>query len=160
MDRCEQFKEIILTDYIDGALNAVAKKEVDDHLSQCAACQAFANEVKSTLVLPFEKANRQEVPAELWGQIKEQIAQEQIPQESFLDRVTEWLGNLSMPKLVPVLGSFVMVFFVSSMVFFDHQTKQAQDLERGSYLAYVLDTAGNLGQIDSDMETPIEQYFL
>lgn len=159
MDKCNEFQDLILTDYSDGQMNAALKEKVDAHLLQCASCQSFALEVKNTLIVPFEQAPAQAVPDTVWQGIRERIQEQPVYQESFVDRLRAWLNTITLPKLVPALCSMVMVVFVGSMFFFNQQTKQAQDQEQVLYLAAVLTTTGDTGT-GSDIGTPIETYFL
>ncbi|MDE2027665.1 MAG: zf-HC2 domain-containing protein, partial [Candidatus Omnitrophica bacterium] len=41
MNRCEHFKEAILTDYIDGRLDKKAADLLEGHLLDCGDCRAF-----------------------------------------------------------------------------------------------------------------------
>ena len=161
MDKCHDIRDLILTDYIDNQLEGAIKERLERHLRQCSACQAFAKEVKNDLVRPFEKASRQEVPEHLWSNIQEKILQQGHAQEGFLDRLREWVGAITLPRLIPAVCSFAMLVFVGSMVFFHQQTTQARDQEQVLYLASVLNSAGTMGHTGSkDFGTPIETYFL
>ena len=161
MYNCKQIKELILTDYVDAQLDAASKSQVENHLHQCIACQDFAKEVKSHLIVPFEKASRQEVPEYLWQEIQQKIQHEQYAKQGVLDSVRDWLAGLSFPRFMPALGSFVMLFFLGSSFFLNQQMKQAQDQEQRSYLTYMAVSIGSSIQVGSnDRTTPIEEYFL
>ena len=161
MDNCKKIKELVLTDYTDERLDKASRDKVEEHLSQCVACQNFAREVKSNLIMPFEKVSRQEVPGHLWSKIQQKIQQEQYVKSNVLDLISQWVRGISLPRLVPALGSFVMLSLVTSTVFFNWQIKQAQDQEQGAYVEYMLSSAPVLSQgVGSDLGTPIERYFL
>lgn len=160
MDSCKKFRDLILTDYMDAQLDAASQAQVDRHLQKCAACKAFAAEVKN-LVLPFEKATRQQVPAHLWKAIEERIQQEQYSPQNLWDLICGWIEGISFPKLVPALGSLVMLIVVGSTVFFNYQIEQARNQEQGAYLAYMLSPLGTSAQAENNnWGTSLEQYFL
>jgi anti-sigma factor RsiW len=160
MYNCKKIKDLILTDYVDTQLDPQSKSQVEDHLRHCAVCQAFAKEVKECLIVPFEKSSRQEVPVHLWDTIKDRILQEEVHPQSLRDVILGWLQGITFPRLVPALVSFVMVFFISSTIFLDWQTKQAQEQEQGAYVEYMLSSAATNQKDNHDLGTPIEQYFL
>ena len=161
MMNCKEIKDLILTDYIDGRLDTALKAELESHLCQCPACQTFAQEAKEYLKTPFQQANRQEVPAQLWENIKDSIEAEQTPGLDFLGAIKGWLYGLSLPKLIPVFASFAILFFIGSNLLINQQVKQAQNEEQVIYLASVFSTADGVGVIQSDdQEMPIEKYFL
>lgn len=159
MNKCETFKELILTDYIDGQLQGSVKTDVEEHLRHCPACQAFFLEVKNNLVVPFEKVPRQTVPNHLWGIIEERIRQG-YSRVSALDFLWGWMEGLTFPRLVPAMATLAMVVLIGSTIFVNQQVKQAQDQEGGMYLAYILSPLGVSAPVNnSDLGTPIEQYF-
>ncbi len=160
MDKCKKFRDLILTDYIDAQLDGVSKAQVQEHLHQCATCQAFFLEVKNKLIVPFEKAPHQPVPTHLWGIIEERIRQGHS-RVSVVDFIRGWIEGITFPRLVPALASLIMVVFIGSTVFVNQQVKQAQDWEGGTYLAYILSSTGVSVPVNNhDLGTPIEQYFL
>ena len=161
MDNCKKFRDLILTDYIDAQLDIAIKTQVEEHLHECASCKAFAQEVKTSLVVPFEKVTRQEVHVYLWQEIEEKIQQQQNLSKSLWDLIQGWMEGITFPKLVPAVCSLAMLVFIGSAIFFNQQIKQAQNREQGSYLAYVLTSEGSTGQASNgDLGTPIEKYFL
>jgi predicted anti-sigma-YlaC factor YlaD len=55
MKKCDQIKDLILTDYIDGELGKDIAAGVEAHLLDCGDCRAFFKEVKNTTSLPFQQ---------------------------------------------------------------------------------------------------------
>lgn len=159
MHNCKTIKDLILTDYIDTELNSDTKKQIEDHLYQCKACQSFAKEVRESLIVPFEKVNRQEVPSYIWENIKEKIVHPQ-PQPGFSEVVQGWFNAITFPRLMPGLVSLVTLLFITSTVFFNWQTNQAKEREDGAYIEYMLSSAATNQKDYHALGTPIEQYFL
>ena len=160
MDNCKLIQELILTDYTDGQANSFIKDQVERHLLECPACQAFALEVKETLVKPFERVHPKQVPASVWINIKEEINQQPVVQEeSSLERIKAWANSLTLPRIVPVLVSCALILFVSSSILIDQQVKQAKDQEAGADVSFVLASLDNVSETN-DFGTPIEKYFL
>ena len=161
MDNCKRIKDLILTDYIDNQLDSSSKDQVENHLLSCKTCQNFAMEVKERLMEPLASTFRQELSSEIWETLKQKIFQEQTKKQGLGDWILGWIGSISFPRLVPVLVSLVMVVFISSTIFLNWQTKQAQDQEQGAYVEFMLSSATVSNHGDNhDLGTPIEQYFL
>ena len=160
MDKCEKFKDLILTDYIDGETDQAIRAQIDAHILACPQCLHFAEEVKKDLVIPFTQASRETVPDSVWDGIKERIGQE-IP---WSIRVGEFvnglMGSLTLPKLAPIFTSLVLLVLVGSTVLHDQQVRQVKEKEQGEYLISVLASADQGAETDNTAETPIETYFL
>ena len=71
MKQCEHFKDLILTDYIDGELDKNLAGSLESHLLDCSDCRAFFKEVKDNTALPFQQVLHQPVPVGLWDTIKQ-----------------------------------------------------------------------------------------
>ncbi|MCB9757975.1 MAG: zf-HC2 domain-containing protein [Candidatus Omnitrophica bacterium] len=161
MNTCNSLKELILTDYLDGETNLAIRQQINDHLSACSDCRLFAQDVKQKLVVPFEKAPQETVPEHVWSSIKEQIEKEtsvEVESESLLSKVVQFF---TIPHLVPVMGSLVIVLVVSVLFFKKHQLQQVKVREQVEYLAYLLESSVTMKESDRNvLKTPIEQYFL
>jgi len=158
MKKCEAFKDMILTDYIDGQLDKNTAKTLESHLQGCHDCRAFLQEIKVRAVLPFAKANRQQVPAELWETIQQKIEnEEQAPGlwEGFINGLK---GLFVFPRLVPVFASLIIMLLVGSVGLNTIQVQQAQTKDQGEYLVSLLSPASP-GD-NNDPGTSIEHYFL
>ncbi len=161
MKKCEHFKDLILTDYLDGELDKNLAESLESHLLDCGDCRAFFKDVKNNASLPFQKVSQQPVPAELWSAIKQKIEnQDQAanPLEVILDKLK---GLIVFPRLVPVFASLVLMFLAGSVTLNTVHIQRAQDKEQGEYLVSLLSTAGSSAQSDNNgLGTPIEHYFL
>jgi predicted anti-sigma-YlaC factor YlaD len=157
MKRCDQIKELIMTEYIDGLSDKIVIGQVEGHLLDCSECRAFFKDVKNTVV-PFEQASQQPVPAELWASIKQSIEQKHQavnPLEGFMEGLK---GLMVFPRLVPVFASLVLMVLVSTVSLNTIQVQQAQAKDQGEYLVSLLSPTAPTES--NDGKTPIEQYFL
>jgi hypothetical protein len=160
MHNCKTIKELLLTDYIDNRLDTSVKSQVDDHLKQCASCQAFAKEVKQHLVVPLEKSTRLDVPEHLWNQIREKIHPEEISNVTAADRIANWFRGFSWPRLMPALGAFAVLVLLVSSVLLNQPVKEVSVEEAGMNLTDMLTLTSVSTQDGNDAGTPIENYFL
>lgn len=161
MKKCDIFKGLILTDYMDGRLDEASTRKIEDHLLECGECRAFFKEAEKCTQFLARPSLRQPVPAELWDAIKQNIEQEDqavSPLEGFIDRLK---GLIVFPRLVPVFASLILMLLVGSVTVNTIQIRQAQDREQGEYLVSLLSPAAGSSQAESaEAVTPIEHYFL
>jgi anti-sigma factor RsiW len=163
MKKCEHFKDLILTDYIDGELDKDSAGSVESHLLDCSDCRAFLKEIKNNAVISSASANvlRQPVPAELWDTIRQRIEHKDREADSLEDLIDKLKGWISFPRLVPVFASFVVMFLVGSVTLDKIQVQQAQARDQGEYLISLLSSTDISSSSDNnDQGTPIEHYFL
>jgi hypothetical protein len=164
MKKCDQFKDLILTDYIDGQLSKDSAGRVESHLLDCSDCRAFLKEVKDNLTLPLGHAARRPVPVELWDTIKQNIEnknQAPNPVANFVDGLK---GLFVFPRMVPIFASLVVMFLAGSMTLNTIQVQKTQAMvqskEQGEYLLALLSSTGSSAAENNDLGTPIEHYFL
>lgn len=111
--KCEQIKDLVLTDYIDGQMEADDKQLLEEHLKACRACHEFALSVQKELVTPFGDAPRPEVPPAVWQKIKAEITAEEEPEPGW-KAVVSFLGNLqALRQAAYFLAGFAIVFGVT-----------------------------------------------
>ena len=161
MKKCEEFKDLILTDYIDGELDGALTRKMEDHLLECSDCRAFLKEVKSLTATPLHQAPLQTVPGAVWDSIKEEIQREDqkvSPFEELIERIRGWIVY---PKLVPVFASLVLMFLVGSVSLNTMHVRQARAQDQGEYLISLLEPTDVTTTADNnDGSTLIEHYFL
>ena len=163
MKKCDQFQDLILTDFIDGQLGRNDAVKVEEHLLDCAECRAFLKEVKSNALLPLQQSAPQPVPAELWRSIKENIeleAERSNPWAAFVEGLKGWMV---LPRMIPVLASFAVMFLVGSVSLNNVHMQQIKDKDQGEYLVAMLtpgSTTSPASTETNDLGTPIEHYFL
>ena len=162
MSACKKYRDIILTDHIDGELDKNAQAQVVQHLAVCPGCRALAEQVRQDMVLPFKQAGREAVPEHVWVSIKEKIEKENYTDNPVMGFIRGLADPFALPKLAPALMSVAALALVGSLVFHDQQIKQAKAQAQGEYLVSVLAPAnGAVSEADSeDPPTPIETYFL
>lgn len=161
MKKCDYFRDLILTDYIDGELDKNAAGGLEGHLLDCSDCRVFLKEVKNSAVQPWKQARHQTPPAELWDAIKQSIEQENQPVSPLADFVAHLKGLIVFPRMVPAFASLVLMLLAGSTAFNTIQIQQARDKDQGAYLVSTLGSAGSLALADNNsLATPIERYFL
>jgi anti-sigma factor RsiW len=74
--KCENVRDLLTTDYIDGELDEGARKEVVSHLESCARCRQFEEAVQRAAVAPFRGIQICSAPASLWHRVRRGIEQE------------------------------------------------------------------------------------
>ena len=70
--KCSEFlKE--LTDYLDGAMDAQTKAELEDHLQWCHNCYVVCNTTKMTIEIYRGESKAYELPEDLRGRLRKAI---------------------------------------------------------------------------------------
>jgi len=161
MKKCENFKELILTDYIDGELDKARHQGLEAHLLDCGDCRSFLQEVKINAAMPFKNALPQPVPPQLWDTIRQNIEQEEQAVNPLAGLFDKLKGLVAFPRMVPVFASLILMFLAGSVTVNTVQIRQARDKDQGEYLISLLSPAGPSSQAENnDLGTPIEHYFL
>ena len=162
MDICKGFRDLILTDYIDGEADAAIRKRIDEHLLRCPGCRALVKEVQENLIRPFSPDEREPVPEEVWSSIREKIGNETAVSKTVVkDLIGRWLEFFIWPRLSLVLGNFVMLILIGAVVFHQQQIQQAKEKEQGAYLVYLFGTNEVSPETENNGgDTSIEKYFL
>ncbi len=166
MKKCDHFKDLILTDYIDGELDKDSAGSLENHLLDCCDCRVFLKEVKANAaIFPAScSANvlRQPVPAELWAAVRQRIEHENQaavnPLAEFIDKLK---GLIIFPRMAPVFASVILMFLAGSVTLNTIQMQQAKEKDQGEYLVLLLTSRGPAVPTDNNgLGTPIEHYFL
>jgi len=161
MKKCDHFKELILTDYIDGELGKDIAGSVEGHLLDCSDCRTFFKEVKNNTAWPWKKNLQRPVPVVLWDTIKQRIEHENQAAGPFAAFIDKLKGLVVFPRLVPVFASLIVMLLAGSVALNTIQIYQAKDKDQGEYLVSLLSSTGPLAPSDNnDLGTPIEHYFL
>ncbi|MFA4916090.1 MAG: zf-HC2 domain-containing protein [Syntrophales bacterium] len=112
--RCTEIRDVIMTDFVDGELDAEKAKVVNEHLAECHACRTFESNFVKTAVEPFKNARRENPPPYIWQNIRNGVVQKNaLKEQNFFYILKGWL---SLPKAVMVTATVVCLIFVS--VFF------------------------------------------
>jgi len=73
---CEEMRELLTADYIDGELDEGARGDVVKHLETCTRCRQFEEAVRRAAVEPFRHAQLSSAPASVWNQVARVLDQE------------------------------------------------------------------------------------
>lgn len=161
MKKCDHFKDLILTDYIDGELDKNIAASLESHLLDCNDCRAFFKEVKNNASAPFHQTLQQPVPTELWAAVRQGIEHENQVTDPLADIMAHLKGLVVFPRMVPVFVSLTLMLIVGSVTLNNIQVQQSKDKDQGEYLVSLLSSTGPSAQAETgDPGTPIEHYFL
>ena len=162
MKKCDHFRDLILTDYMDGQLDKNAAAIVENHLLDCSDCRVFFKEVKDNVAVPFDQPLQQPVPAELWRSIRQKIEDEDKGNRFCFPEIEDIVDKLKrlivFPRMVPVFASLILMFLAGSVTLNTMQVQRAKDKDQGEYLVSLLSPAGSAD--NNEGSTPIEHYFL
>lgn len=98
---CKKVRDIIMTDYIDGELDAAAKAAVDGHLKGCTGCSELLAALSGALE-PLRGASPGAPPASVWVGVKEAFDNRGVQKEYVGMRdvlsifSTKWLSAAAM----------------------------------------------------------------
>ncbi len=160
MNECRKFRDVILTDYLDGELDPGIRESLEAHLKACPACRVFAREAQERLIIPFEHAQPEEVPDSVWQNIRESIEADHASRDVAGDLLERVFRPLLRPQFVPAY-IVLFVFFFSGAFVVHSRMKLVRETEQGRYIMSTLSgTNGSAGAEDPHPTTVIEDYFL
>ncbi len=164
---CENYQELILTDYLDVQLDQKKKQEVERHFLSCSSCRELAENAFQMTVQPFQKAQRSTLSeSAVWQKLQERIEQESAASPSSR-RVFGWPERIksifNLPQ--PVFAGFALILLVSLALFTGavrkNQMAKKVTTEEVQSLAYVMDEINvDVDEVNGDYGTSIEDYFL
>ena len=165
MKRCARYKELILTDYMDGELDRATQEEVEKHLETCVSCRELKESLLKQASEPLRRAEKVNPPEYIWYNIRERIASsEEQAAQGALAALRERLSRVfAIPR--PVLAAAaVMVLVIGLMV---ARFAMYSQYERG-YIAsgielFSASLEGDNGSADAADEsfgTSIEKYLM
>lgn len=166
---CERIKDLILTDYIDGAMNENVQKLFDQHLSVCPDCKEYLSEVRQTVVNPFQKTESVSLSQDrIWLKIKDEIEIQPSYKEkyrfniNFIREIKDYVFH-SGPAFALGAIAVLLVFTFTWLRPVDQKYAQTQGSDE--VLTYVSEVFAEYAQADNDDEpegygTQIEEYFL
>jgi hypothetical protein len=163
MNICKRYRGLILTDYVDGEIDAETRKIIDEHLLFCRSCRQFKDDVSEKVITVFNKVGHEKVPESIWPSIKEKILQKRFAEEEgiagFLKRV---FGPLSpFPRLAPAMLAIAVLILVSAVTFRFYLAQNLNRTEQAEYIvSYLSGTSSIPDKNGVDFETELEEYFL
>lgn len=157
---CDQIKELLLTDYIDGCLSPEIKRTVDEHLNNCPSCAEFKQTVIQTSVVPFNEVDRKDVPADVWSKIESSLEHKQETEP----KTISWWESLQSLVFKPApVGAFIVIFFLIASVTLNQRNLRQAKLNSQSkeFLVSVMNASSSVLISDDDgYGTSLEQVFL
>lgn len=129
---CEEIREMLLTDYIDGELDADAALVVKRHLASCGSCRAFEASVREAAVEPFKEAPVVAPPAHIWKGIENAIGRETPARRPF-----------AFPRSVFVAATVAMLIVAAAVV---ARIRYAEQRDLGLYVAEEMLSLSSLGE--------------
>ncbi|MBT6561149.1 MAG: zf-HC2 domain-containing protein [Candidatus Scalindua sp.] len=166
--KCEDVKELILTDYLDGQLEKEQKTQIEQHLTICSDCKEYELLTRTAVVEPFNNLENHNPPKATWNKIRGQIEEERPlhePANSFTDLILRIKEFFYIPKSAFVVTSILVLLLVGITVIKlkpdDQKVVQVNpdsQIECINYLMTVFDQESANG--NDDFGTSIEDYFL
>ncbi len=168
--KCEDVKELILTDYLDEQLGKEQKAQIEKHLEICTDCSEYELLARTAVVAPFSNTEKQNPPEATWHKIREQIEKEKLPLQgpttsSFADLIQRIKSFLYIPKpaLVATTIATILLIVITVIRFQPEDQKivkvsPEKQVECITYLISVFDQETVNG--NDDFGTSIEDLFL
>ena len=163
--KCNDWQDLILTDYLDDQMSKERTIQLEEHLSTCQECREFVAHARKAVIEPFENAEKAQPSEKVWHNIKDAIGEEQEAEEfvSLWDRIR---AIIFIPKPAMALATTAIVLVAATFIF-NHYHQQFQ---MAKYVAmqnqvddinYVLDELAAYSEENNFYEqTDIEEYFL
>lgn len=131
----------LMTDYLDGALNAAQTAEVEEHLLGCAACRAMAEDVRFALAACHDAADV-EPPLWLLPRIMRATLGERKP--SLKEQLTAWLRPMFRPQIAYSLSmaifSLSFILYTSNVNLRDMRARDVNPV----HWAYAANSRGHI----------------
>ncbi len=150
-DSCSSISKL-LEKYFDQETTGDEGILVEDHLRQCATCQAqlkSMEELRTTLRAPVDEAVQKETFAWMWQKIEREVQNRAKP--SWQESIRAWFG-LSLPfrrrVWIPAVAVALLIIAIGSPFLFQ-KTPSQTDL---SIVEYVQSDTNNVMLIESEKE--------
>lgn len=159
---CKSARDVILTDYIDGNLNARALGELKEHLKACPSCRGFIEEVEKSAAL-FKNPVRKDPSPEVWRSIRAEIIRKEH-KTGFIQEVSERIRYI-LPNLRPAivaLSAAVILLVAAAAVRFAAIGNYAETIQARDDIIEMVSINGSAAEsgFGYDLGTPAEIYFL
>ncbi len=161
--KCARVKDL-MTDYIDGEVSEVLRKEIEGHLETCPDCRSTERSLRAAIE-PLRGAKKFDAPEEVWQRIKETIGRESETRAHPFP-ASEWTALLRIRRPALVLAAAMVFICITALVF--EKTivirKIAESyVEEGALFLSQLEKDAPEGDWDSEergLGTSIEKYLL
>ncbi|MFA6320309.1 MAG: zf-HC2 domain-containing protein [Candidatus Omnitrophota bacterium] len=159
---CKKIRQVILTDYLDGEMDAKGKSLIDEHMAKCPVCKSFYLNVKKASEEVFLNAKCANPPEYVWRRIKEGILSEREKKKSFVPDILSGLKSiLYIPKPAFAIASvLILVIAIGTMAHFrsGYNRAAAEQLDYFNYLT--VSSADASANNSTGLGTTIEKYFM
>lgn len=140
---CENIKEILITDYVDGELSREQMKAIDEHLSACPNCRQFKEELIQNIVNPFKAIDNATPPEYVWQNIRTAIAENSSVKNNVL--LDFFKRHMSLPVISAATAAVILV--LGSFLYFNQPSKNIAMAKSysadESYFAYLYEGMEN-----------------
>ena len=153
---CKKIKELLLTDYADGCMEANDLTDLNKHLSTCAQCNEYKERLFSDIINPLRAQSCVHVPSYLQAKVRSAVYNESSKRHnmfSILNLLHGWKGVASMCGL-----------FVVALLLMYTPNKKAENVSN-EHINYISETVygENLQANNSEslnFGTAVETYLL
>lgn len=70
---CERWRDLILTDYLDGELSEADRQGLQTHVAGCPSCRDLMEKAPNTLVKPFQTLEHPAPPPGVWAGVVQEL---------------------------------------------------------------------------------------
>jgi hypothetical protein len=159
--KCRDYRDMIITDYLDREITAEKKKLVEEHLAECVSCREYMAAVLKSSIEPFKKVEKIAPSISVWTRIKETIEAENRP---FLAPKVFCIPRNVFRPVFAMASVAVLVLFIGVLTKFYINRYEVARLRSQEKIVYFASLFGENGYT-SDSEdigygTAIEEYFL
>jgi anti-sigma factor RsiW len=114
--RCEEVRELLLSDYIDGELDAAAAALVKEHVGACASCAALEARVRGQAVAPFRAAREAAPPKRVWKAVERRITGPAARGGVFAGLGGALRGFFALPQLRPAIAAAAVALIAAFLI--------------------------------------------
>lgn len=163
---CKKFRELILTDYLDGELDNVQKESLHRHLAQCWLCKKFSIRAQQATDELFANTSRVNPPDFIWNRVKEAILAKRHKKVNFVDHLfikLKYLFHIPKPSLVvaSVITFILMMGIAIQFKVINQRVVNNGRQEQAGYLTFSAGESTDVAMSTVDgFGTSIERYFL
>ena len=160
--QCDQVRELLLTDYLDGEMEGANKEALQGHLSQCPHCREEGRIIQKLAMEPFRNLERKTPSDEVWERIQRQIEKErEAAISTAADPGGRWKTFFSGGRGFAAATAAVFVILLVVTLLFKGPEKNEQATTPGiDYATTLFETVGTATLEEEGFGTVIEDVFL
>jgi len=164
---CKKIKDLLMTDFIDGQMDAKLYEQVRGHLKTCKQCGQFERVLRRSVVEPFAKLGKVKPPDSVWQKIKEDIIRTEHGQSA---GVLAWLKNylhglFRAPQPVLAFAATLLIFLLTAGIAHEllngRRTINAYVQEQEEFVSNLNSEEENsLTMNHNGLDTVLDEYYL